>query len=412
MGYNIIGDGMKRVFETIILLAVIILLFQIISLIFKNGHKANYVISVNDKNFSINEVYKDGYYHIAIYENNYRFNLYLKDNYSKSKKIIKDIIYTTGDMECIYPVTSKKDLNIVCSGGTTVHSYPAVSTKPLVTAFVAELKNKGYKNLSWEKSNPTQDGKISYYQEYLDNYYLYIWKYNGFYTLRNKVPSSYDMFNRDIYNNDLGIVYKNKYIVADYSKKYDFDSLMIFDMTNDTFKKVNFDTKLSYNSYYNGIVKDKLYLADPTNLLQYEINLKNHKAKLIGSKDLNGLYYDKGSWGTINIYDFTKDKLKFKYYDIPDMFNESNVIVEAYKSNDVYFYVKNDGIYMYDAISDMSKQLFVVNNVKAPQVSYGNLYYIVDDTLYVYSDKVGTLPLIKNNEFKFNTNNIYGVYIK
>jgi hypothetical protein len=220
------------------------------------------------------------------------------------------------------------------------------------------------------------------------------------------------MFNRDIYNNDLGIVYKNKYIVADYSKKYDFDSLMIFDMTNDTFKKVNFDTKLSYNSYYNGIVKDKLYLADPTNLLQYEINLKNHKAKLIGSKDLNGLYYDKGSWGTINIYDFTKDKLKFKYYDIPDMFNESNVIVEAYKSNDVYFYVKNDGIYMYDAISDMSKQLFVVNNVKAPQVSYGNLYYIVDDTLYVYSDKVGTLPLIKNNEFKFNTNNIYGVYIK
>jgi len=404
---------MKRILEIILLLALIVLLTQIISLIFKNGHRINYNLKVDDKLFNVSEIYKDNYYHIKIEENNYKFNLLLKDSYSKGKKLVRDILYVSNDdMECIYPVTAKKDLNIVCSSNAKVVSYPVVSNKPLVMSFVTELKNKGYNNKSWNSSEPTKDGKISYYKEYLDDYYLYVWKYNGFYTVRDKKFSAYDMFNRDIYNNNLGIVYKDKYIVADYSKKYDFDSLMVFDMNNDTFKKVSFENKLSYNSYYNGVIKDKLYLTDPSNLFQYEINLKSYKAKLIGSKDLNGLYYDKGEWKIINIYDFTKSNLTFKYYDVPTDFGGSNIISNPYKANDVYFYTKNDGVYMYDSISELEKQLFASNNAKSLQTLYGNLYYIIDDTLYVYNDKDGILPLFKNNEFKFNNYNIYGIYLK
>jgi len=67
---------------------------------------------------------------------------------------------------------------------------------------------------------------------------------------------------------------------------------------------------------------------------------------------------------------------------------------------------------MYDSISELEKQLFASNNEKSLQTLYGNLYYIIDDTLYVYNDKDGILPLFKNNEFKFNNYNIYGIYLK
>lgn len=414
LGYNIIGDSMKRVLETILLLALVFLIFQILSSVLKKGHEIDYVLSVDNKKFNINEVYKQGYYHISIVEGNNHFSIFLDDNYNKNKKIIKDVLYTFDDnMECIYPVTSKKDLNVVCSKGSTIYSYSMVKNNSLVTGFVKKLKNDGYDNKGWNDADSTKNGKVSYYASNLeDKSSLYVWKYNGFYTIRDGILNSYDMFNRDIYNNNLGIAYDNKYVVADYAKKYDFDNLIVFNMTNDTFKKVTFDQNLSYNTYFNGVVDNKLYLIDPTNLLQYEVNLKNYSYKLIGTKDLNGLYYNNGKWETINIYDFTKSKLIFKYYDIPNNLTGLNVTSNMYESNDVYFYKKDGTFYMYDGINDLTTHLFDINNVKSIQTLSGNLYFIVEDTLYSYNDRSGILPLFKNNEFKFNSNNIYGVYIK
>lgn len=405
---------MKRILETIILLALVFFIFQVLSFLFKTGHRVEYVLSKDNKKFVITERYNRGYYHILIKDDNYKYNVFVINNYGKQKKIIKDIKYVSNDnMECIYPITSKRDLNISCSSHSTLYSYPMVSNDSLVTNFVKTLINEGYNNKYWTKSNPTKDNKVSYYKENLDdNLYLYIWKYNGFYTLKNKDISTIDMFNRDIYNNSLGMTYKDRYIIADYSKKFDFNNLMIFNMTNNTFRKVNFESKLSYNSYFNGIVDNKLYLVDPTNLVQYEVNLRNNSFKVVGNKELNGLYYNNGVWETINIYDFTKGKKLFNYNKIPDNLVNLNVITDKFNDISVYYYEKDGIFYEYDTISDISKQLFKLNGAKSIQIIKDKVYYIVDDTLYSYSDKTGIIPLFINNEFKFNSDNIYGIYLK
>lgn len=61
--------------------------------------------------------------------------------------------------------------------------------------------------------------------------------YKGFYDLKNK--KNVQLFKKDIYNQTLNYFLDKYYIVADYNQTYEFDKLIIVDMTTGKQKKLS-----------------------------------------------------------------------------------------------------------------------------------------------------------------------------
>ena len=63
---------------------------------------------------------------------------------------------------------------------------------------------------------------ISYYENINKDTYIYVWKYNGFYTFNNKKQQMLDIFKNDTYVNNLGVKVGKYYVLPDYDEKYKF----------------------------------------------------------------------------------------------------------------------------------------------------------------------------------------------
>ncbi len=401
---------MKRTLEIVLLLAIIGIIVQLIVQIIKDDHEVQYEITSNKTIFDVKEIYQDGYYHILVVNKDYKFSILLQNDYNKAKKIIDDIKFAKNDdLMCIYPITDNKNTNIVCANKNNIYSYDYLKNNSLVKEFVSKLKNEGFSNKAWDDEvKSIKHDNITYYQDnFKNNIYLYIWKYNGFYILKDKVFTTNDLYNRDTYTNNPVLVYDKYYVVADYSKKYDFSDISIYDMTNNTVKKVYFDTSLSYNSYFNGMINNKIYLLDKDNLVQYEINPKNKSYNVVGNKELNAVYYNK-EWKTINIYDMVKKEYKFVTEDVPEQLKK----YPTYIGDDMYIYENNDKIYQFDPITDTHLLLYENKDITDIKISGNDVYFIIENTLYAYDKLYGIMPLVRYKEFAFNKSNMYAVYTK
>ena len=98
----------------------------------------------------------------------------------------------------------------------------------------------------------------------LKNYFA-INSYNGIYTINNhnsKKVYNVKLFKDDIYTRDLSALANKYYITPDYTNEYDFNTLYRVDITNNDVSSFSFDYSISYNSYVQGVVDDKIYLID------------------------------------------------------------------------------------------------------------------------------------------------------
>ena len=373
---------MNKYIKKIIIIILIIFLIYIISFIFKTNHEVEYKINVNKKTANIKEIYKNKRYHFKV---KYKKNTYffsIPDNYNKSKKILTKFKYfKKDDASCITP--SLKESGTICIKNNELVSYNFVS-------------------LSEEKEFTTL-GQLKIYEVPSDTY-IYIWKYNGVYSVNNKESKKLDMFKNDTYVNTLGTSIGKYYIIPNYDEDYDYNTFYIYNMTNNKYKTIKLKEPISKDSYILGEVKDKLYIFDKDELKEYEINPKNKKVKIVGDKDKNGLYYD-GSFIEKNIYDF-KDELKFsEKYDVSI---KADLI---YKDNDIYYYYKNNTLYMYDSIFKKSIKIYdgSINNIK---VFDNIIYFVSDNTLYSYSFNTSLVKVLTYEELSFNNTNRISIYKK
>lgn len=404
---------MKKIAKMIIKICLIFVLLYVFIFIFKNKHDIRYDIKSNDIDFIVNEKFVSNNYYIKISSGDYNFSFKVDNSYSKRKKIVDEIYsYELNDYLCIFPILDNDNIDIMCSNKDNTYSY--VYLKDELGDFVNILKDKGYNLSSWD--NNVKEKRFGSTLVYQDNIpldtYIYVWKYNGFYTISSKRLEQLDILNNDLYVNDLGALVDKYYVIPDYNSKYEFDKFYVYNITNNKRKVLKLKESISFDSYINGVKDGKLYLFDKDNLVQYEVNPKKKKIKEIGNKQDGALYYDK-EWINLSVYDFRDNELLFKddYSYLNDIVDVTSLDYVYNNLNYYYYFVDND-FYVYDSVMDVKTLLFSYDDISYIFNVFDDVYLVRDNVLYLYNISSGISKILVYDELRFNTINRISIYKK
>lgn len=405
---------MKKIFNFVIVLGILLLIFQFGVTFFKKEHRLDYSISINSKDATVHEEYsktKDNdYYFFKVKYDDKVFVFDIDNIFNKQKKVINDIkVYEKDELTCISPSYIKEfKSDIICDVNGEQRSYASIKDKYNLDEFINTLY-KFDKNKYVSSSKSSVINMMDVYKEnFEDNENVIVYTYKRLVKLNRPSSSRIAFSNYDVYHNDLGTLIGKYYILPKYEKKPEYSAFLIINMEDESIDNLYFDENISTNLYVNGVVDNKLYIFDKSNLVQYEINPFKKIYRIVGDKNTNGQYYDGEEWSTKNIYEFSNTEIKFaKKYSIKDNY------VEAFESDKYYYYRNSNNDFYKVYKKDLTKRIFLFHNANAKeiQVVNDNIYYIDGTSLYRYNN-TGTKIILSSKEFQYNYNNIYSVYFK
>ncbi len=383
---------MKKVVKLVGFFILCFVVLELIFVIFKTKHNIEYKLNIGDKTYDINEVFKDKKYYVTISLDNIKYSYVFDNIFHKSKKIIKDIkYYVKDDLKCIYPVLDNG--YIVCSKDNKLYSG---------NYFINDLGDfSSYLDASYSTKTRNIGFAKVYYENIKDNY-IYVYKYNGMYSIGEKLEDI-NMFSNDTYNNELGVLIGKYYVSFNYDDKYEYNTILIYNITNNKKRTIELEKPISKSSYINGVVDNKLYVFDVDNLVQYEINPKNKKVREVGNKKDGVMYYD-GEFKTLDVYDFKKEVVKFKYNDVSYSYYNKIGNISYYLDDDNNFVMHND-VTLLDVVL-FNKRISNIN------ISDDFIYFVNDNTVYSYYIGGTFVPLVSYDELRFNPLNRVFVYKK
>lgn len=417
---------MKKIAQIVFVFFLIALLYQLVVTFFIKKYHYSYKYTASREEYLIDELYqkigKEDIYNIIITDKNkkkYLFDLNL--NLKKQKGILEDlIVYEKDNMKCLFPVFKANNyLNFVCSDKDRVYSYDYLKQNNNKNAldFVKILEKKGYTINAWKENDTFKEmvgnnTKILYNTNFIENYNVIVWKYNGVYSINKNKQSINDFL--------LGDVYDTKFLETSNDKLYVmhtldggsyFDKIYMVNLNDGKTKFLDvLDSNISSNSYFNGIYKKKVYFMDCNSSNQYSIDEKKEKVE-ITSKGNSIKYFD----GTKLI-----DKKIDNIMNSNILFNKNVVskkITEKYKTTDIkkgyntYYFKTNDGnLYMANE-NDLDHVVLLFNdsNLKNWVVVNDTIFGVSKDSLYAYDFRYGLRPIIKYNEFNYHSDNMFGV---
>lgn len=410
---------MKRVFSLLILFVLILLIYQITVIYFKDDHEKEYKISVEDKIFEVKERFQKklgNTYYLEITHDDDNYFYVLENDYNKQEKIVEEVkFYEEDGYKCIYPVLIKdKTTNIECSKEGKLYSDISLRGTSVINNFLSITKEYGYDGKNLVEDTEQEYEQLSsnrVYQNNLNDDIITVWDYKGIEIVNKKrLTSSYPL-SFDKYENNHGYLVGRYYVVPIYtsSKVNEFTSLSVIDVVDNKLSTIKLGYTLSSDTYINGVIDNKLYYMDPSNLIQLEVSIEKKEARLIGDKDIGAQVY-KGEWSTVNIYDLVNSKVNFTSYkpSETEKINNANQIIESASS---YYYYDGKSLYQVSKNNlDKPILLFNVNTINNLIIKGDNIYYVQNDTLYRLSLKTGIKRILVNNELKYNTTNRIGIY--
>ena len=245
-------------------------------------------------------------------------------------------------------------------------------------------------------------------------------KYNIFTNLSNTVAittykgltindNEINLFKKDIYNNKLSTFIDNYYIIADYEKNYSFNYFYVVNLDNRKINKLESKNDISYDSYIQGIVDNKIYLYDKDNEVQYEIDVKGSSIDIISS-DNYIKYYSNNKWEKMNKAKANKE-IYFNYETLDNYFTSYDYVEET---DNYYYLLKKDGISykLYRVDKDNIDVYKYLLDVPTTNIYFSNdyLYYVYKNKLFYYSDGTGLKTILENSELEFNDTIKYYIY--
>ncbi|MEG2283340.1 MAG: hypothetical protein RSB99_01785 [Bacilli bacterium] len=416
---------MKRIFSLTVLIALLIFVSQFGVVFFHKEHLINYDLKTATKDYKIEEhfLYSEGkpIYQFTVKYDNSIVLLENRTNYNKQKKLITDIISFEKDgFICFYPIyhnNIKDTHDIECVKEDRQYSYTYLKNGyPSLQEFELILQKKDILLPSsiLDKSPVVTDKGISIYQKNIpNNFYLTVWQYNSIQIMSNDHITATNLLANDQYNNR-GIAAGKYYIIPEFTSMAEFNRILIADIFNFGSKPLDIGTNISNDCYFNGVVDGKVYLFDRNNKRQFEISPKDRTVREIGNVNINAQFYDGYKWSERNIYDFISNKIYFtkdfsKIKEL-DKYPYTKVVETE---NSYYFSTRNKEIYrLWKTQMDRPVLLLSNNQLKEFSVYKDYVFYLAGDTLYIYQENFGLKPLVINNEFRFNQNNMYSVYEK
>ncbi len=407
---------MKRVIGFIVGIIIFYFIFQISVTFFKTSHNVEYIKEIDDKKFIINEIYSKNnsgnYYSINIKIDDKEFIFYVGNSFNKQKNIVKDIKYYQKDnLFCVYPVYIKDKVgeDLICDIDGNLYSYTSIYDKYDLKDFASELPNFVYNKKTVSTTKEKIADVYTYNENIEENEYVIIYNYKTLLKVSQIMNTEIDFSSYDVYQNIYGTLVDKYYILPISVNKSPYLSFNIIDILSADSKVLNMNQSTSTSFYVNGAVDNKLYFFDKIDLKQYMISPKDQDYELIGDSELGGKVYENGIWKDVSIYDLKNNTIFTEDFSKLAKFNYK----EAFKSNRYYyFYDEKSNFYrVHQDYKESPVLLFNKKNLKEIKVVDDNIYYIIDTTLYRFNES-GEIPIAERPEFKYNSTNIYSVYIK
>ena len=406
---------MKKLLPILFLLAFIAFCYQLIVTFFITEHKIEYSLIASDQmHYTISEQYqKDGehhYYSFVIRFKDDYYTMAVEKDFSKQDRVITDIkYYKKNNLKCIFPIYKRDytfDASCILDEEQVSPSYLIQSENEDFSYIVQKFAKDGYNEMYYEiNKHPEKEENLSLYYDYIPKDFTFaIWNYKGIYILKNDEFEEKIFLNDDHYENNLSTVVGKYYVTVNTDnegKQLTYNQLIIYNLQDGG--KTLVDVTLSQNSYFNGSYENELYITDLDAKKQYvldprkkelvevssEKEIVNNKLKKAGKNFYNSLKVDTGRY---------ENKMITSLYKTTDI----------QKSDDDFYFKTSDGKLYRVIQKDYEHPVLLCQfeDIKEWSAHDHGVSFIVDDTLYFYSDFYGLKPIMINPEFKYNSKNI------
>ena len=420
---------MKKIFMMLIVLFLIYLGVQVGFSFFGTGHNEDYLVTTNDKKFVVKEIFSNKKkdtksYFFEIKYDNKTFYYQTTHDFKKSKQVIKSIYQYEDNMySCILPIFENNQIisDVLCKKDNIVYNYHnIIGNDNKLDEYVVSLKDIGYnQNIFVDNSKILEKEQLNIYEDnVLKEVYYGLSNYKGLYLINyatgGKVKEV-ELFDKDVYKRPLSIFYKKYYVVADYNKDYRFDTFYVVDITNSKIKELKIGKEVSFDGYIQGAYNNSIYFFDKNYKIQYEINLKTNKVIEVGNEIKGIKILKNGNWTEVAASQAVNNKLVFESEN-NDFHGYDKVDKIGIDSGYYYLYDKASNIFnVYRSnIQNKDQLTYLFDSSSTDKVIYKNeyVYYIKNDCIRYYSDKIGERSLVCYNELKYNDDIIFGVYAR
>ena len=405
----------RKVVSFSLIIVLFLFAYQFLFTMVKDSHDVSYTIE-NGELFTIDEKYrsekKDDYYLVKVTNKDKKFVFKFNNAFNKQKNIVKDIeimedkgyycigLHLIGDDNYSFPECIKDGIT---------YSYNSVKNIIDFSSYINKTKGKDYDRYNTESVKKNELGLIIN-RDYIDsNEIIIVYEYKQVALLYSNYSRYFSFSSMDNYKNTYGTLVDNYYMIPKLTSLPTFSSYIKYDVIDGIKKEIELPAEVSKQSYINGVYDNKLYLFDKSNKIQLEIDPFSNDVKYVGTKDSEGINVINGEKKKISVYDLDKEDVLFSnkkddYSSIDGSFITSNNYYAIYKKNDSFYKV-------YKEFLDSPILLFTDKEISNIKVKNDNLYYIKGDGLYKYNE-YGIFGLVYKNEFIYNNENIYDVYLK
>ena len=391
----------KSTIYIVIIIVLVIILKKVLSV-------TNITYKIKNENgiFSIRENYDKKRYHLEISNENRKYLINIYNDLKGSRKIVNKIYnYNDKKYQCILPIMSGEVLtDVICYKGNMIYNYNQIKGEnDNLDNYVSTIKEYK-KNVFGNKNTYNLIDTIKLYDNKI-NRIVSTTSYKGLFVNGMEI----NLFKKDVYNNKISTFINNYYLIADYNSEYEFKFFYLVNLKNSEVEKIEVKDSISFDSYIQGIVDNKVYLYDIDNEVQYEIDILSKKVNVVSSHDYIK-YYTNTKWEKLS-----KSKVKRSTYFDYSTLNNDFTNYDYVKYSEDYYYLLNEENKNYKIYRVDNKNLDIITYIgiiPTTDIRMNNeyFYYTYDNTLYFYSDRTGFKTILENTEKEFNDSIKYYVY--
>lgn len=402
----------KKSISFTLVLSLLFLCYQAVVVFVKNSHVIEYEVN----GFTIEEEYQknseEEYYIFKVTDGKNEFAFDTNNDFNKQKEVVEDVsIYEENELYCISLIykNNSSSSGPVCVDNNGLHIMDKKKESEWYKEYVKSLPSKDVEEYP-EESDVKKQKDISVNKDYLaKNEILMIYDYQSAYFF------DYDRLHAASYTNsyetpnNLGRIVGKYYLIPRLISIPTFNTFVKYNIETAVKTEINMIYKISKKSYINGVYNDKLYIFDPDELIQYEIDPYTDDVKITGDKDNPAFAYIDGEKTNIEVEEMKNRVVIFseKTSDFEEIDYDS-----IFPGKKYFIYVKNGVFYKaYNKYPNIKIRLFEEKNAKNIKIKEDNIYFMKDNTIYRYNKNGITNLATKENIIK-GIDEPYDVYLK
>ncbi len=358
------------------LLLIIFLIITFLLLIIFKDNSYSKVYDIDE--YKVTEEFNDkqSYYYFQIKYNSLDYELLINHKYSGEKLITNITKYSEKEELCLVLELTIGNSTLVCSKDNKLINWNLISDN---------LKDKIPSELIKEYSeNSYTEKDIAIFNNIASK--IYIWNYKGFDIIENGKLKTLNIFDDDVYDTNLIAKVNNYIIIPNYNQKYNFNKIIVLNTKTDKIEEWELNYEISYDSYVMGSYENSIYLVDIKNKIQYELVPHKQKARIIATKNSQGLVYKK-EWQKMTVNQMINNKETFTFNIIYNYQIASQKLYLSYINSPNTIQVTNNQVDKIVAIND------------------NEVYYLSQNKLFYFNIYDGEKLLAQKEEWLFNNEN-------